>query len=62
MSALPPKADIKMGTALRLLVTQSGHKTFWDTKCCLERLSQEEVYRIVSSFSVAIGQIDRTNR
>ncbi len=24
-SALPPKADIKMGAALRLLVTQSGH-------------------------------------
>ena len=24
MSALPPKADIEMGAALRLLVTQSG--------------------------------------
>ena len=32
------------------------------TKYCLERLFQEEVYRIVSSFSVAIGQIDRTKR
>ncbi len=26
MSALPPKADIKMGAALRLLMTQSGHR------------------------------------
>jgi hypothetical protein len=25
MSALPPKADIEMGAALRLLLTQSGH-------------------------------------
>ena len=27
-SALPPKADIEMGAALRLLVTQSGHRRF----------------------------------
>ncbi len=25
MSAMPPKADIKMGAALRLLMTLSGH-------------------------------------
>ncbi len=30
MSALPPKADIEMGAALRLLVTPSGHSNAKD--------------------------------